>query len=89
MKKGSFYIFTLFIILSGNLSAQNLFIDIADSLNMNHSYGDGTFGGGLSFCDFDGDGWDDISLTSEYGSDLVFYISGGRYHHLDLATNNF
>ena len=31
----------------------------------NSSYGTGTLGGGISFFDFDNDGWDDITRMSK------------------------
>ena len=39
----------------------------------NSTYGTGTLGGGISFFDFDQDGWDDITLSSEDGQPLRFF----------------
>ncbi len=36
------------------------------------SYGTGAFGGGLSFVDFDQDGWDDLTFATQNGLDIVF-----------------
>ncbi len=32
-----------------------------------------TYGGGMSFSDFNGDGWDDITLTTDFGARVHFY----------------
>ena len=32
-----------------------------------------TYGGGMSFSDFNGDGWDDITLTTDFGVRVHFY----------------
>ena len=32
-----------------------------------------TYGGGMSFSDFNGDGWDDITLTTDFGEQILFY----------------
>jgi len=53
--------------------AQVSFIENSISHGINVSYGASTFGGGVSFVDFDNDGWDDISFTSESGEDLIFF----------------
>ena len=39
----------------------------------NSCYGIGTLGGGISFFDFDKDGWDDITVSSEEGEPVKFY----------------
>lgn len=66
------------------VSAQITYVDMADTLGVVHTYGDGLFGGGLSFLDFDGDGWDDLTLTSEYGAPLSFYRNtGGAFEQID------
>lgn len=42
---------------------------------INHTYGIGIFGGGVSFFDFNKDGWDDITLATGDGDPLEFYIN--------------
>jgi hypothetical protein len=39
----------------------------------NTSYGDGLLGGGISFFDFDNDGWDDLTISSESGQPVRFF----------------
>jgi hypothetical protein len=56
-----------------HVNAQLSFSDEAAGLGISVSYGDSEYGGGVSFVDFDGDGWDDLSFTSEDGQDLYFF----------------
>ncbi len=65
----------LFIFSSA--SAQIIFSDSAAFYGISHTYGDGDFGGGANFCDWDGDGWDDLTLSSQNGSLMVFYKNTG------------
>jgi len=53
------------------LSAQS-FINVADSCGIYHYYGDGS-GGGVSFYDFNGDGWDDLTFATSYNDPIHFY----------------
>jgi len=66
--------------------AQSFFHDVADSVGIQETYGTSDLnfavGGGCSFYDFDGDGWDDLSFTSEYLEGLVFYKNMGGYFQL-------
>ena len=66
------------IILLNSLyfSAQISFTESATSLGITTNY----FGnasafltGGVSFCDFDGDGWDDLSFATEAGNTVKFF----------------
>jgi hypothetical protein len=57
--------------------AQVSFADNAVSLGIDVTYGNSTFGGGVSFVDFDGDGWDDISFTTEDNQGLYFFKNNG------------
>lgn len=57
--------------------AQVSFADNAISLGIDVTYGDSTFGGGVSFIDFDNDGWDDISFTTEDNQALSFFKNNG------------
>lgn len=53
--------------------SQVSFTESAISHGIDVSYVGSTFGGGVSFVDFDDDGWDDISFTSESGEELIFF----------------
>jgi len=61
-----------FLIFSNIANAQLAFDDVAAQIGVNYSYGDSEYGGGVSFADFDNDGWDDITYTSENGVDIYF-----------------
>ncbi|PKA84593.1 putative secreted protein (Por secretion system target) [Ulvibacter sp. MAR_2010_11] len=72
--KTIFFIFTYFSVSH----AQIQFSEQSAALGCgNSTYGVGTLGGGISFFDFDNDGWDDISVTSEEGLPLRFFKNTG------------
>ena len=69
--------------------AQLSFQESATQFNIDVSYGASTFGGGVSFCDFDGDGWDDVTYSSTDGSQLFFFKNNnGVLTQVDLGINN-
>lgn len=50
------------------------FSQVAQAEGINDSFGSSIFfGGGISFCDFDNDGDDDITFATPTGSDIYFY----------------
>jgi len=53
--------------------AQPLFVEVATAKNILHDYGLSVPSGGVSFCDFNGDGWDDLTLATIGGSTIDFY----------------
>jgi hypothetical protein len=71
------------------MQAQVLFSEEASSLGLsNTSYGGGTFGGGISFFDFNNDGWDDLTITSEEGQPIRFYQNNnGQFVQVDFGIN--
>ncbi|MEY3052450.1 MAG: hypothetical protein RLY31_2235 [Bacteroidota bacterium] len=58
------------------LPAQSYFLDVAIPSGVDHYYL-GVSGGGVSFCDFNGDGLDDITLATGPGETLRFYRNTG------------
>ena len=68
----AFRVFILFLILSNIANAQIEFEDVANDLGTAYSYGTSTWGGGVSFADFDNDGWDDLTFASEAGTEIYF-----------------
>ncbi len=60
------------ICLTQLLQAQS-FQNVAAANSIIESYGQGSFGGGVSFCDFNGDGWDDLTFSSEAGDPIHFF----------------
>lgn len=67
--------YLLFFVLTASIcNAQILFEEKASQLGLdNSSYGTGILGGGISFYDFDNDGWDDLTLATEDGSSVRFF----------------
>ncbi len=66
------------------------FIEQAQALGcINSSYGTGTLGGGISFFDFDNDGWDDITVSSEEGLPVRFFKNNnGFFSEIDLGIED-
>ncbi len=52
--------------------AQLAFENVAGTVGTNYAYGSTTYGGGVSFVDFDNDGWDDITYATEAGTEIYF-----------------
>lgn len=76
----------LFTIFSALTMSSQTFTDITNGSGINHSFL-GEYGCGASFVDFDGDGWDDISICSE--GDLHFYKNeNGTFVQLDSLVYN-
>tara|TARA_B100000787_G_scaffold169824_1_gene162416 strand:- start:20487 stop:22127 length:1641 start_codon:yes stop_codon:yes gene_type:complete len=59
---------------------------MADEVGANFSNGNIYLGGGLSFVDFDNDGWDDITYTSDDGYEVYFLKNNTGI--FDLVTLN-
>jgi hypothetical protein len=80
-----------FIILLGvqEVMAQEQFVNVAKSRGLFYTYGIGTPSGGLSTVDFDGDGLDDLTLTSGPGKPVVFLRNtGDGFEELDIQLAN-
>ncbi len=55
----------------------------------NSSYGTGVLGGGISFFDFDNDGWDDITVSSKTGEPVRFYKNNnGSFSEITFTNIN-
>lgn len=61
-----------FLFCSIPLLSQVSFLESAASFGMNISYGDSDLGGGVSFIDFNNDGWDDITFATEDTEEICF-----------------
>lgn len=69
--------------------AQQNFTNVAQSVGINNSYGDGLFGGGVSFYDFNKDGWDDLTFASQNGDSIYFYKNlGGSFQLMGSLVSN-
>ena len=53
--------------------AQIQYSDVAAQVGIDHQYLQGGPGGGVSFVDFNGDGWDDVTLATAAGDSIFFY----------------
>ena len=66
------------------------FIDVAQERGIDHTYGLGTAGGGVSFCDFNNDGWDDLTLATENDQNVFFFENkNGQFVELAPLIQNF
>ncbi len=63
----------LTLVYTISIKAQINFIDEATSLGMAETCGDTPIGNGITFFDYNNDGWDDITLPSEAGQSLRFF----------------
>lgn len=77
------------LLLPSFLHSQTSFFDEAPSLALQHFFGTGVAGGGVSFYDFDQDGWDDLTLATEEGRPINFYrnVNGGFVPLPSLISN--
>lgn len=75
-------IFIFFIFFSNILCSQIAFEDVAYEKGVGYSYGESEYGGGVSFADFDNDGWDDITYASEDGIELYFFKNNNGIFNL-------
>jgi hypothetical protein len=67
-------IFSFAFFIATQLISQPMFIDRGVEFGLVESYSDlPLFGGGLSVKDFDGDGWDDITICTGAGRPIKFY----------------
>ena len=65
-------LFLVFLFFVPTVCAQISFEDVANDIGTAYSYGTSTWGGGVSFSDFDNDGWDDLTFATEEGTEIYF-----------------
>ncbi|PHR72929.1 MAG: hypothetical protein COA67_04285 [Lutibacter sp.] len=83
------YYTLLFFLCSYFSYSQLSFQDSSGAKGVGVSYGASTYGGGVSFCDFDGDGWDDITYSTTDGEEVYFYKNNnGVFSLIDLGIND-
>lgn len=77
----------LSLIFFTNLSfAQLQFTDVASSVGADYTYGTSMFGGGVSFVDFNNDGWDDLTYSTDETDKIHFLRNdGGTFTKIVLA----
>jgi hypothetical protein len=61
-----------------NILAQSPMQNVAASVGVNASAGNGDFGSGVSFVDFNQDGWDDLTFGTELGDSILFFKNNGN-----------
>jgi len=84
------YIFNFLMIMCLGFSANaQTYTEVAKSLGIEHTYLEQNFGGGLSFYDFDNDGWDDLTIATSKGDSIHFYknVSGTFQKMMALVTD--
>ena len=84
--------FLVFIFFFPTVNAQISFEDVANEIGTAYSYGTSTWGGGVSFADFDNDGWDDLTFASEEGTEIYFLKNNdGIFNSISLngISNTF
>ena len=77
MKKSRVHFLALlvFFLFESIIVAQPQFVDKAPELGLTETYSVLPFwSGGLSFRDFDQDGWDDITMSTDTGRTIKFFI---------------
>lgn len=78
----------ILMVTLNKLTAQVQFEDKTSFYNIQHVYGEGTAGGGISMVDFTGDGLDDLTLASSDGREIYFFENTGNgLRKLDLLPS--
>ena len=72
MNKYYFLFFAFFVCISG-INAQIYFQDTSSTIGLNFSTGSTYLGNGVSFCDADNDGWDDLTFATGAGLPVLFF----------------
>ena len=78
------------LVLVNTITAQITFTESSASQNINVFHSLTEFIGGVSFFDFDNDGWDDITFSSQDGDPIYFFKNNGgtlNSVNLSLADN--
>ena len=85
-----FKIFTLVAFFATTYSYGQLsFQESASSKGVGYTYGASFYGGGVSFCDFNNDGWDDLTYSTTDGEQLKFFQNNnGTFTEVDLGIVN-
>ena len=69
----------LFLLIGvAGISQSVTFTNVSDNLEVEHSFGGGSeMAGGVSFVDFNQDGKDDLTFTTNDGNEMSFYLNDG------------
>ena len=81
------YIICLLLIFSVNLHGQISFNNVSTDLGLGIPTGTTIWGNGVTFYDFDNDGWDDITLNTGVGTSVRFFKNNnGLFEELELIS---
>ncbi|PTX59728.1 putative secreted protein (Por secretion system target) [Kordia periserrulae] len=72
-----FFSYSLYLLCSQQLQAQAYFQNQATAVGVGDHSGTIYLGGGISFCDYNNDGWDDITIATQSGDPLKIYKNNG------------
>lgn len=75
----------LFIFISISYSHGHRYVDVAQEVGVDFSYLSTEYGGGISFVDFNQDGWDDLFYATQIGDRLKFFINNQTGLTLDTT----
>jgi hypothetical protein len=67
--------------------SQLQFSEYAANTNLDFSFGAGVYGGGVSFVDYNNDGWDDLTISSEIGKPIRFFRNNSGNFIEDTSIN--
>ncbi|MBT8196415.1 MAG: CRTAC1 family protein, partial [Bacteroidia bacterium] len=74
---------------SPSLSTAQTYLNVAPQNNIVEAYGPAMIAGGVSFCDINNDGWDDLTYSSCIGDSVHFYINnGGVFQKIPSLVSN-
>ena len=81
------YIICLLLIFSVNLHGQISFNNVSTDLGLGIPTGTTIWGNGVTFYDFDNDGWDDITLNTGVGTSVRFFKNNnGTFEEHELIS---
>ena len=67
-----YFLFFAFSVCFSGINAQIYFQDTSSTIGLNFSTGSTYLGNGVSFCDADNDGWDDLTFATGAGLPVLF-----------------
>jgi hypothetical protein len=79
-------IFITLVFSVAQIKSQQPFIENSANANLIAHYGNGTYCGGLSFADFNNDGYDDITIATELGDSILFFKNNGDGTFIKLPS---
>lgn len=75
------------VFYGGSVDAQT-FTNVAYANNIFHQYSGGLYGGGVSFCDFDNDGLDDLTFANKSAPPSFFRNTGSTFESYFPSIQN-